>query len=295
MSRRNLPLYALSLFEAAARHQSFTRAADELCLTQGAVSKQMAQLEAHLGYPLFHRYARSLKLSVQGECLLGYVQQALGLLDKGVAEAAAASAPLRLKAPSCIARWLLQQLRAFADEAPEISVQLSGVHAHDIDFARENYDLAIVYRPLASAGERGVVLFAERLTPVLAPSLLAQVGRKLDSPAALAAYPLLHPSADRRDWRQWLQANGERQPALMAGTVFDTLDQAMNAALQGFGVTLGDVTLLAEELKSGQAIAPFASRLDSGYGYVLLLPEQAPAAAALRLQQWFQQRIAPVA
>ncbi|WP_174874692.1 LysR substrate-binding domain-containing protein [Vogesella oryzae] len=284
MPRNTPPLYALSVFEAAARHQSFTRAANELCLTQGAVSKQVAQLEAHLGYPLFHRYARSLRLSAQGELLLGYVQRGFKVLEQGMDAAAALTSPLRIKAPSCVVRWLLPALHEFTTAHPDIPVQLSGVHEHVVNFAREDVDLAIVYKPHGSLADNEQLLFAEVLTPVIAPRLLRQVGRTLTQEGDLAHYPLLHPSPDKRDWRQWLAFRGATTVDYRGGTVFDTLDQAMNAALQGYGITLGEITLLAKELAAGELVTPFSPSWHSGYAYALACKpdEVRPAVNAVR-------------
>ena len=124
MPRPTLPLYALSVFDAAARHQSFTRAANELCLTQGAVSKQVALLEAHLGYELFHRFARSLRLTPRGEMLHGYVQRAFGVLEQGLDATAMLSTPVNIKAPSCVVRWLLAALRDLNGQHHDIPIQL---------------------------------------------------------------------------------------------------------------------------------------------------------------------------
>ncbi|SCK31024.1 LysR substrate-binding domain-containing protein [Vogesella sp. LIG4] len=284
MPRKTPPLYALSVFEAAARHQSFTRAANELCLTQGAVSKQVAQLEAHLGYPLFHRYARSLRLSAQGELLLSYVQRGFQVLEQGMDAAAALTTQLRIKAPSCVVRWLLPALRDFAGQAPDIPVQLAGVHDHSVNFAQEDVDLAIVYKPRTALADNEQLLFTEELTPVLAPRLLQQLGLPLQREADLAHFPLLHPSHDKRDWRQWLAWRGAGTVDYRGGTVFDTLDQAMNAALQGYGITLGDITLLAPELAAGELLAPFSPPWRSGYAFALACkPDEArPAVHAVR-------------
>lgn len=290
MPRKTPPLYALSVFEAAARHQSFTRAANELCLTQGAVSKQVAQLEAHLGYPLFHRYARSLRLSAQGELLLGYVQRGFQVLEQGMDAAAALTSPLRIKAPSCVVRWLLPALRDFAAQAPDTPVQLAGVHDHAVNFAQEDVDLAIVYKPRNALADNEQLLFTEELTPVLAPRLLQQLGLPLAREADLAQFPLLHPSHDKRDWRQWLAWRGAGTVDYRGGTVFDTLDQAMNAALQGYGITLGDVTLLAPELAAGELLAPFSPPWHSGYAFALACKPDEARPAVHGLRDWLLAR-----
>lgn len=289
MPRPTLPLYALSVFDAAARHQSFTRAANELCLTQGAVSKQVALLEAHLGYELFHRFARSLRLTPRGEMLHGYVQRAFGVLEQGLDATAMLSTPVNIKAPSCVVRWLLAALRDFNHQHPDIPIQLCSSHDHDVNFAREDFDLAVVYKPHTALGALDTLLFGEQLTPVVAPELLARCGQPLQQAADLAHFPLLHPSLDKRDWRQWLAQRQESTVDYRRGTVFDTLDQAMNAAVQGFGVTLGDVTLLHDELASGRVLAPLGPPFANGFAYALAMRPDGPPGVAT-VQQWLLAR-----
>lgn len=270
MTTRTMPLYGLQIFAVAARHLSFTLAARELCLTQGAVSKQIAQLEAQLGYPLFRREVRKLSLSAQGEALLPYVGRALGTLEKGLAAAREARNRLRLKAPSCASRWLLRQLQAFSQVHPDIEVELTSLHDHGIDFGKEPFDLAITYGAHIPPGGR--LLFEEQLTPVCSPALLRRSGKPLACAADLAGFTLLHPTRDRQDWQQWLHAANADTVNPAAGQLFDTLDQAMNAALQGFGISLGDVTLLEEELAEGALLAPMGPVLATGKRYALVVP-----------------------
>lgn len=289
--QRHLPLYGLQVFEVAARHMSFTLAADELCLTQGAVSKQVAQLEQQLGYPLFHRQVRRLVLTSEGEALLPYVTRALATLGKGVEAARLARNHLRLKAPSCISRWLLREIMLFGKEHPEIEVEVTSVHAHDVDFAKESFDLAIVFGPVPSRQPRQTPLFREQLTPVCSPALLESFGHPLHEPEDLVHFPLLHPSRDRRDWTLWLKSVGAKGVNPASGQLFDTLDLAMNAAQQGFGVSMADVVVLEEELKRGSVITPFAQTLFTGNGYLLALPAVSRTTeAAQLLHDWLVAR-----
>ncbi|WP_024301924.1 LysR substrate-binding domain-containing protein [Pseudogulbenkiania sp. MAI-1] len=291
MTLRQLPLYGLQVFEVAARHMSFTLAADELCLTQGAVSKQVAQLEQQLGYPLFHRQVRRLVLTSEGEALLPYVTRALATLGKGVEAARQARNHLRLKAPSCISRWLLREIMQFRKEHPEIEVEVTSVHAHDVDFAKEPFDLAIVFGPVPARQPRQTALFREQLTPVCTPALLESFGHPLNEPEDLVRFPLLHASRDRRDWTLWLKSVGAKGANPASGQLFDTLDLAMNAAQQGFGVSMADVVLLEEELKRGTVITPFAQTLFTGNGYLLALPApNRTAEAAQLLHDWLAAR-----
>nr|WP_294864616.1 LysR substrate-binding domain-containing protein [uncultured Pseudogulbenkiania sp.] len=291
MTQRPLPLYGLQVFEVAARHMSFTLAADELCLTQGAVSKQVAQLEQQLGYPLFHRQVRRLVLTSEGEALLPYVTRALATLGKGVEAARLTRNHLRLKAPSCISRWLLREIMLFRKDHPEIEVEVTSVHEHGVDFAKEAFDLAIVFGPVPSRQPRQTPLFREQLTPVCSPALLESFGQPLREPEELARFPLLHPSRDRRDWSLWLKSVGVKGVNPGSGQVFDTLDLAMNAAQQGFGVSLADVVLVEEELKRGTVITPFAQTVFTGNGYLLALPAvRRTAEAAQLLHDWLAAR-----
>lgn len=289
MLHKNLPLYALTVFEAAARHQSFTLAAKELCLTQGAVSKQVALLESHLAYPLFLRFARSLRLTPRGEMLHGYVQRAFGMLQQGLDATAMLSTPVNIKAPSCVVRWLLAALRDFNEQHPDIPIQLSSSHDHDIDFAKEDFDLAVVYKPAALLGGSEALLFAELLTPVISPELLVRNGHALHSAADLANFPLLHPSLDKRDWRQWLAQRQESSVDYRRGTVFDTLDQAMQAAVLGFGVTLADITLLKDEIAGGRVLTPLGPPFANGFAYGLATRPDCPP-GVLVVQRWLLQR-----
>lgn len=269
MPQRPLPLNAIHAFIVAARHLNLTRAASELCITQGAVSRKIAALEAWLGFTLFDRHARGLHLTPQGASLLPALQSGYQQMHDAAQLASRQHAVIRLKAPTCAMRWLVPKLVALEKQRPELHVSLTTTVEHSGQL--ENFDAAIVY---GSMPRHGVLLFEEALTPVMAAALLPEPAV---TPASLAAMTFLHPTADSRDWQLWLQAN--RQPPLMKRNQhFATMDLAISAAIQGFGVTVADVTLIAEDLAMQRLVAPFSGSVKTGAVYSLLRrpPEEAP-------------------
>ncbi|KTR89579.1 LysR substrate-binding domain-containing protein [Pantoea dispersa] len=259
MSRSALPLNAIHAFLVTARHLNLTRAASELCITQGAVSRKIAALESWLGFALFERHARGLHLTDQGAALLPELQQGFNLLVNATEKASRSNASIRLKAPTCAMRWLVPRLVALEQQRPDIHVALTTTLDHASQL--ENFDAAIVFgTPPAGA----IPLFAERLTPVLASSVPAP--RHVSE---LARFTFLHPTGDTRDWQLWLSAQAEQLP-MARNQHFATMDLAISAAIQGFGVTVADITLVENDLANGRLIAPFAASVATGASYSLL-------------------------
>ncbi|RZI75102.1 MAG: LysR family transcriptional regulator, partial [Pseudomonas sp.] len=143
--KRLPPLPALHTFLITAKCCNFTRAAEALHLTQGAVSRQIAGLEAHLGYRLFNRQARGLSLTAQGRELLPRIEQVFSLIEAAVDQVDARPRALQIKAPTCISRWLLPRLMQWQKERPDVPVQLTTTSAHTVDFRREDFDAAVVF------------------------------------------------------------------------------------------------------------------------------------------------------
>ncbi|MBM7341279.1 LysR family transcriptional regulator [Pantoea coffeiphila] len=267
MSQRPLPLNAIHAFIVTARHLNLTRAAGELCITQGAVSRKIASLEAWLGFSLFDRHARGLRLTPQGSALLPALQAGYQQIFDA-AQASRQQAVIRLKAPTCAMRWLLPKLVALEKLRPELHVSLTTTVDHSI--LLEHYDAAILY---GSSG-RGLRLFEEELTPVLAGGLLTS--RSVDADT-LTAMTFLHPTADSRDWQLWLKSQ-QMSIAMQRNQHFATMDLAISAAIQGYGVTVADVTLIAEDLAMQRLVAPFSGRVKTGAVYSLIRrpAEEAP-------------------
>ena len=271
--RRLPPLNALQVFETVARHRSFTRAADELCVTQGAVSRQILALEDYYRFPLFKRHPRGLTLTAEGEALLPVVKESFARIEEVSLRLTRRQTDLALKVPTCVMRWTLPRIMSFQNEHPDLQLQITTTWRHDVDFEVEPFDAAIVYGFGPGPGVRALTLFEERLTPVCAPQLMAD--KPLAQVGDLAFHTLLHPTRDHRDWKLWLSQAGATGIDADVGPSFDTLDLATNAAVQGFGIALGDVTLAAEDLAARRLVTPFDLLVESGARYYLVCPDSA--------------------
>ena len=259
MSRSALPLNAIHAFLVTARHLNLTRAASELCITQGAVSRKIATLESWLGFALFIRHARGLHLTEQGAALLPELNQGFAMLVNATEKASRSNAAIRLKAPTCAMRWLVPRLVALEQQRPDIHVALTTTLDHGSQL--DNFDAAIVFGPTPAGS---ICLFEERLTPVMASSVTppSQIGE-------LAKFTFLHPTQDSRDWQLWLAELDAALP-MARNQHFATMDLAISAAIQGFGVTVADVTLVQNDVLNGRLIAPFAASVATGASYSLL-------------------------
>lgn len=279
------PLYALRAFEAAARHASFTRAAEELTITQSAVSRHIRTLEDYFACRLFERSGRNLRLSESARVLLPGVKAGFDALEQACITLSVDDATVRLKAPSTLTmRWLLARLSRFRVLNPDLEVQLTSawMDVDKVDFHQEPFDCAVL---LSSGGVfaaewESVELFAEWLIPVCAPELVA--AGPWDQTRLLAS-ELLHPTPDRRDWRRWLQAMGlaEHVP-LKGGQVFDTLEMSMVAAARGYGVSIGDLVMVAEDVEQGRLGLPWPNAVGSGDSYYLVWPRGRRGAERMR-------------
>ncbi|MGX5221414.1 LysR substrate-binding domain-containing protein [Pseudomonas segetis] len=284
MSRKLPPLYALRAFESAARHCSFTQAGEELAITQSAVSRHVRTLEEYFDCRLFERCGRSLKLTEPGRTLLPGLREGFDALERSCAPLQADDGVLRLKAPSTLTmRWLLARLSRFRMLSSDIEVQLTSawMDVDKVDFLHEPFDCAVLLSSGNFADDwESELLFAEWLIPVCAVDVLGDGAWDL---AQLQSAELLHPTPDRRDWRQWLQAmNLADQVPLRGGQVFDTLELGMVAAARGYGVSIGDLVMVAEDVAQGRLGLPWPAAVPSGSSYYLVWPK------ARRNQERFQ-------
>ncbi|WP_449431375.1 LysR substrate-binding domain-containing protein [Pseudomonas putida] len=283
--KRLPPLPALHTFLVTAQHCNFTRAAHQLHITQGAVSRQIAGLEAHLGYALFQRQARGLSLTREGQDWLPRVQQVFALIEQGVREVGERTTTLQLKAPTCVMRWLLPRLMQWQALRPDVPVELTTTVQHGVDFRREGFDAAVVYGSPPNQGLRVRKLFDEQLTPVCAPSLL-QGTLPLSQIEDLARHMLLHPTRDEHDWRLWLQAAGATFEPQGPKQHFETLDMAMAMASQGTGIAIGDWALIGDDLRSGRLCMPFGVKVLTGKAYYLVSQAKSLPARLIELMDW---------
>ncbi len=285
MFRALPPLNALRAFEAAARHLSFTRAADELNVTQAAISHQVKALETHFGQPLFRRLPRRLLLTEAGQTLLPAVRDGFARIVEAAEtvrrrdEARVLTVSLT---PSFGGKWLAPRLARFWTAHPDIELHLQ--HSMQlVDFARDEVDLAVRW---GRGGWPGVVqelLIAADLVPVCSPRLL-DGPRPLATPDDLRRHTLLH-QEDFQDWVEWLAAAGVDDIDARRGPVLNDFQVLLQTTVQGAGVALAPAPLVAEELADGRLVRPFAAAPETAFAYHLVYPPGAlerPEARAFR-------------
>jgi len=276
-------------FEAAGRRLSFTLAAEELFLTQSALSRQVKALEDALGVALFERKHRALALTSTGAVFHRSVTDHLRALAVAADAARSQEREHGLTVSTTVSfasLWLIPRLASFRAAHPAIDVYVS---ADDriVDLARGDVDVAVRYLSDTGAPANAVRLFGERLLPVASPKLVEQAGAPLSRPEHLARHVLIHlddPSANMPwlNWQAWLAAN--RLPDLKpTGSMrFSLYDQVIQATLGDQGVALGRIPLIAELLRDGRLIAPFPKRYDSPRSYFALTSPHATARADAR-------------
>jgi len=268
MAFRLPPLSSLRVFEAAARHKNFRKAADELNLTASAVSHGVQTLENWLGVELFHRQSRGLRLTGAGEAYAPLVNQALGLLAKATEQLPGRKATGTLSmssAPTFANRILLPLLEKFAAQFPDIRVTID-TSMRVVDLTLDDFDIAIRFAATRKPGANWTLLTEETLMPVCSPRLKAQLAAR--DAAALARAPLIHVTTVTSDWAYWFRANGtEPPPSIDGGLRVDTVAMAFDAAARGFGVVLGRRPLVDEEIAGGRLVPLLDKEIPSGSAY----------------------------
>lgn len=273
MIRRLPSLNAMRAFEAAARHLSFTRAAEELHVTQAAVSHQIKSLEEDLGMPVFRRLNRALILTNAGKSLFPAISEAMDIMTSAVDRLHQQDQSGELTVTtmdSFAATWLVPKLGRFRKANPDIDVRIS-TSDDSVDFARVNVDLAIRYGAGNWSGLYVERLMTEEVFPVCAPSLL-QSGPALTCPADLKHHTLLHDDL-REDWRMWLMANGQDSIDASKGPGYQHSNLVILAAEQGDGVALARSVLVQDAITAGRLVKPFDITIRGEYAYYVVCPE----------------------
>ncbi len=285
MPRRLPPLNALRAFEAAARHRSFTCAANELHVTQAAISHQVKHLEDWLERKLFERSGHTLTLTEDGKRYLPDVTGALDALAAATARLAddALAGTLRVSVlPSFAAKWLMPRLGRFRAEHPGIDLQISS-STELCDFSKGNADVGIRSGLGRWPGLQADLISREWLAPLCSPALLA-AGQPLTMPSDLCRHTLLHDRpADL--WPRWLDAAGAAEVDTRPGPGFSDSGLVLQAAIDSHGVALGRLFLAADDIAAQRLVQPFAQRLPNDYSYWLVYPKAAaekPRIAAFR-------------
>jgi LysR family glycine cleavage system transcriptional activator len=270
------PLTALRAFEAAARHLSFAKAADELAVTPAALSFQIKSLEAHLGQPLFRRLNRAVELTEAGRRLLPGLSEgfaALRVAWAGARRLAAEDSVLTVTAgPAFTAKWLAPRLFLFARAHPEIELRFAA-SLRLMDFSRDAIDVAIRFGYGPDPGLFSRPVMREWLTPMMAPALAERV----KEPADLLGRTLLHYDdlgflSPKIDWAEWFRLSGLGPPP-SGGLRFSQGDHALDAAMAGAGVVLGRISLAAGAIAEGRLTAPFPLAIATEAHYRFLCPE----------------------
>jgi LysR family glycine cleavage system transcriptional activator len=279
MERRRLPpLNALRAFEAAARHLNFSRAADELAVTPGAVSQQIQNLEDYVGAALFKRTPKGLLLTDAAQTALPALREAFDRLAEAASLLTAAVDGRRLTvsvAPSFAAKWLVPRLGLFEQAHPQVDVWLSaGMEL--VDFASGEIDVAIRYGPGHYAGLEVQQLMRETVIAVASPDFLA--ANPLNDLSDLRQHVLLHdgsPDADDScpDWPMWLAARGVKGVDGSRGPRFNQSSLVVEAAVGGRGVALAKRALAQADLDAGRLVAPFQIATEVDFAYYVVHPK----------------------
>ncbi|MCC5812915.1 MAG: transcriptional regulator GcvA [Ectothiorhodospiraceae bacterium] len=285
IERRMPPLNALRAFEAAARHLSVKRAAEELCVTPGAVSQMLRALEDNLGVKLFHRVNRGIFLTDIGQAYLPPVRNAfrqiteasnriVSTVDAGI---------LTVSVTSFFASaWLIPRLARFQGDNPDIDLRVVTSNRL-VDFSRDSVDVAIRHGLGSYPGLRSDRVLAVEVVPVAAPELVARLG-ECTSPADLTRWPQIH-DAERKAWARWFQAQGIHEAGSPRGPSFDDSGLLLKAVLAGQGVGLLPAAMVAPELAEGRLVKVARVTLLEDFAYYLVYPEgrqERPKVSAFR-------------
>ncbi len=301
MARNLPPLNSLRAFETAARHLSFTKAAEELHVTPAAISHQIKALEEQMGVPLFRRLTRALRLTEAGQAALPSLRDGFDKLADGVDllrahdESGAITVSLD---PSFAAKWLVPRLDRFRAAHPDLDVRLDATDKL-ADFQRDNVDLAIRYGGGNYLGLEVERLLSEEIFPVCSPKLL-EGPAPLAQPGDLRHHTLIHLEWGSEDvtaptWRMWLLAAGVHDIDFTRGPVFSMTSLALQAAIEGQGVALASSFLVADDLAADRLVVPFdlsvCDPLD--FAYHIVVPKRtADLPKVVAFKTWLLDEIA---
>lgn len=286
--KRLPPLNSLRVFESAARHLSFTKAAEELHVTPGAVSQQIKALEDFLQTPVFRREKRALLLTDEAQASLPVLREGFDKLSEASDILAAKADSRRLAisvAPSFASKWLVPRLDSFQDANPEIDVWVSA-DMDVVDFAVDDVDLAVRYGAGKYPGLIIDHLMAEKIVPVCAPHLITG-DTPLRKPEDLVHHTLLHDSSPDKDekaptWPMWLKAAGINHKDGGRGLKFNQSSIVIEAAVAGKGVALAKSALALADLEAGRLVIPFDLTTPTEFAYYIVHPPSKASSASVQ-------------
>jgi len=276
---KSIPLTGLNTFSIAARHLSFTKAAEELHLTQGAVSQQIRQLEERLKFSLFTRHHRRLELTVAGARLAVQLNHSFNEISGLISELQEEESSNILSVsvmPSFATKWLIPRLGSLQETYPDLQLRIQA-NDREVSFQRDRIDVAIVHSHVHNAKSHLVPLMKDKVFPVCSPAFLKQRG--LTHANQLADVPLLNDDSEWRfsspyaEWERWLQLANAKGVKPSRGISFNRGDLAVQAAIAGQGVALGRTPLVMDDIQHGRLVKPFDDILDENHAYVFACPE----------------------
>ena len=288
MRRKIPPLQTLVCFDAAARHESYTRAAQELALTQSAVSRQIGALDSFLAVPLFPRTRHGVAPTASGTAYARQIARRLEAMERDTLDAMARQGEggsLSLAAvPTFATRWLVPRLPAFARLHPDVPVHIE-TRTRPFLFADAEFDAALYAGTPAQvqnwAGTRALLLMPEDVVPVCSPALLPR-GKPV-APAAIAKMPLLQQSTRPEGWRQWFEAQNVDAANARGGPRYELFSILAAAASHGLGVALMPTMLVQDELARGELVVACNKPLAGRRNYYLVTPERVDAQPLLEV------------
>lgn len=276
--RRHTPsLSCLLAFEASARHQSFTRAADDLCVTQGAVSKLIKALEDELGTLLFVREGKKLSLTPAADAYLRRIQPLLVKLEAASVEIKAggrSSGRLNLAVlPSIAAKWLMPRYSDFSTRHPDIILNLT-THLSPFNFHMEDIDAAIHFGLANSwVGAEMDFLLQDAVVPICSPEFLQRYG-PFDDPRKLLDYTFLHLASRTNSWQFWFDSLGIKTERILSGPVFEHYLMIIQVVTAGLGIGLAPFFLVADDIAQGRLAVPFHHMASEELAYYLVYPAE---------------------
>ncbi|NLR99870.1 transcriptional regulator GcvA [Rhizobium sp. P38BS-XIX] len=273
MTNRLPPLNALKAFEAAARHLSIKRAAEELCVTPGAVSQLIKVLEEYLNVKLFERVTRGIYLTDAGRDYLPSIRNAFRQIGEA-SERIVAQADSRLltisATPFFASAWLIPRLASFRSAQPDIDLQIVTSTAL-VDFSRSDVDIAIRHGMGRYPGLQSDHVVTGEIIAIAAPALVANLGQP-EKPSDLTRWPLVHDS-ERKAWDLWFETHGVLERTTVRGPSFDDSGLLLRAVLAGQGAGLLPAALVEEELRDGRLSQLFPPKRMEDFAYYLVCPD----------------------
>ena len=289
------PLESLRVFEAAARHDSFARAADELCVTPAAVAHRVKTLEQFLDMQLFTRHHRGVRLNKRGKSYLVEIQRILADIHDTTEQLQKNRERKHLKIVSVevfAEKWLMPRLADFQERYPGIAIDLHTDH-RNIDPIQQGHDVWITYRDTIPPPLISETLFEERLLPVCSPSLLELRGRP-QNVADLLSWPLLYDLLWADDWAHWFAHHHVPAPDLSCASGFRLYSMLIQGAVNGMGVAIGHASMIANELESGALVALFDESVVASDRFLLVTtPNSQKKKQVKAFRDWIVAQAAP--